>query len=88
MSRNMMCNCHKIIFYFVALECFCNVLATFRHEEALKASQKACLMLKKMALQLERDAAEKPSARRNRARETLVFCWLAIAIYAEGVEHE
>ena len=64
-----------------------NVLAIFRHEEALQASQKACHMLKKMALDLEKKAVEQPASR-NRAREALVFCWLAIAIYAEGVEHE
>ena len=44
-------------------------------------------MLKKKALRLEKKAIEEPE-RRNRARETLVYCWLAIAIYAEGVEHE
>lgn len=66
----------------------CTVLSSLgRHAEALKASKKACLMLKKKALRLEKKAIEEP-ARRNRARETLVYCWLAIAIYAEGVEHE
>lgn len=66
----------------------CTILSSLgRHKEALQASQKACYMLKKRALRMERAALEDPTSR-DRARESLVFSWLAIAIYAEGVEHE